>query len=181
MNTWSILSPDLKISRLVDMTGRLLAPEEQDGGLSESLRSRVREHEGDLAFSLSDYEGDEAIVLTQRDIRELQLAKGAIRSGIELLIESAGLAIEDLDEFCVAGGFGNYLDKSNAIRLGLIPDLPYEKIRFVGNGALVGAKLVLLSDSMRRQGVRVARDAEHLQIAGTPNFQMRFSEAMLFD
>ena len=172
---------ELLRSGLVDMTGRLLAPEEQDGGLSESLRSRVREHEGDLAFSLSDYEGDEAIVLTQRDIRELQLAKGAIRSGIELLIESAGLAIEDLDEFCVAGGFGNYLDKSNAIRLGLIPDLPYEKIRFVGNGALVGAKLVLLSDSMRRQGVRVARDAEHLQIAGTPNFQMRFSEAMLFD
>ncbi|MDA0748939.1 MAG: ASKHA domain-containing protein [bacterium] len=166
---------------VVDTTGRMLPLEEQDGQLCEGLRKRLVQRDTDLAFVLAEGQENGAIVLTQRDMRELQLAKGAIRTGIDLLLERAELKAEDLDEFCVAGGFGNYLDKENAVRLGLIPDLPKGKIRFIGNGALVGARLVLLSDTMRRRGTQVARESEHLQIAGTPDFQMRFSEAMLFE
>ena len=166
---------------VVDETGRMLSLEEQDGRLPQTLRTRLMDHEGDLAFVLAECETGAPIALTQRDFRELQLAKGAIRTGIDLLLERAELTVDDLDEFCIAGGFGSYLNKDNAVRLGLIPRLPEEKIRFIGNGALVGAKLALLSNSMRGRGTQVARQAEHLQIAGTSDFQMRFSEAMLFE
>ena len=166
---------------VVDWTGRMLPVAEHDGSLPGFLLDRLAEHENDLAFTLSQSDSGAPIVLTQRDFRELQLAKGAIRTGIDLLLEKAGLTVDDLDEFCVAGGFGNYLNEANAVRLGLLPRLPSGKIRFVGNGALVGAKLTLLSSAMRQTGELVARQAEHLQIAGTPDFQMRFSEAMLFE
>jgi uncharacterized 2Fe-2S/4Fe-4S cluster protein (DUF4445 family) len=166
---------------MVDMTGRLLPAEEQDGNLPAELRDRLVPHESDLAFLIAESDDEEPIVLTQRDVRELQLAKGAIRTGIDLLLDQAGVALSDLDEFCIAGGFGNYLDKANAIKLGLIPDLPLEKLRFIGNGALVGAKLSLLSQTLRRAGMQAAREAEHVQVAHTPDFQMRFSEAMLFE
>jgi len=165
---------------VVDETGRMLGLGELDGRVSPALRQRVMEEASGLAFRVANGEGGEAIRLTQRDIRELQLAKGAIRTGIDLLLERAGLGVGDLDELCLAGGFGNYIDKRNAIRLGLIPDLPLERLRFIGNGALAGARMALVSTAMRRRGEGVAREAEHLQIAGTPDFQMRFSEAMLF-
>ena len=67
------------------------------------------------------------------------------------------------------------------MRLGLIPELPLGKLNFIGNGALVGARLALLSLPLRRRGAQVAREAEHLQLAHTPDFQMRFSEAMMFE
>ena len=66
------------------------------------------------------------------------------------------------------------------MRLGLIPELPQEKLNFIGNGALVGARLALLSRTLRRRGDQVARQSEHLQLADTADFQMRFSEAMMF-
>ena len=166
---------------MVDMTGRLLPVDEQDAKLPAELKDRLVAHGSDLAFMIAESDEGEPIVLTQRDVRELQLAKGAIRTGIDLLLDQAGVALGDLDEFCIAGGFGNYLDKANAIKLGLIPDLPLEKLRFIGNGALVGAKLSLLSQTLRRRGIQAAREAEHLQVAHTPDFQMRFSEAMLFE
>jgi len=174
-------SAELLRTGLVDFTGRLLAPEEMDGGLSPALQDRLIEREDGMAFVLATPDGDAPIVLTQRDVRELQLAKAAIRTGVDLLLEHAGLRAVDLDEFCIAGGFGSYIDKSNAMRLGLIPELPEENLSFIGNGALVGARLALLSRTLRRRGAQVARQAEHLQLAGTPDFQTRFSEAMLFD
>ena len=165
---------------IVDSTGRMLPLEELDGGLNANLRSRLIEVENGMAFVLAAPDPDSPIVLTQRDVRELQLAKGAIRSGVDLLLEQAGLSVDDLDEFCIAGGFGSYIDKANAMRLGLIPELPEEKLNFIGNGALVGARLALLSRTLRRRGDQVARQSEHLQLADTPDFQMRFSEAMMF-
>ena len=165
---------------IVDSTGRMLPLEELDGNLNANLQSRLIEAENGMAFVLAAPDPDSPIVLTQRDVRELQLAKGAIRSGVDLLLEHAGLSVDDLDEFCIAGGFGSYIDKANAMRLGLIPELPQEKLNFIGNGALVGARLALLSRTLRRRGDQVARQSEHLQLADTPDFQMRFSEAMLF-
>jgi len=166
---------------VVDWTGRMPPASEHDGGLPDALARRICEHEEEVAFVLAETGSQAPIVLTQRDFREMQCAKAAIRTGIDLLLESAGLTVGDLDEFCVAGGFGNYLSEDNAVRLGLLPRLPAGELRFIGNGALVGAKLALLSTTMRRRGEQVARDSEHLQIANTPDFQMRFSEAMLFE
>jgi len=166
---------------VVDETGRILGHDELGDEVPEALRRHVIEKDGDLSFALA-WDGDGApIALTQRDLRELQLAKAAIRSGIDLLLEKGGVSADEVDEFCIAGGFGNYLDRENAIGLGLIPPLPLGKIRYIGNGALMGANLALLSQRLRRRAMQIARQAEHLQIAGTPDFQMRFGEAMLFE
>ncbi len=174
------LGAELLNAGIVDETGRMISPAELDGRVDPAILSELVEDDAGLAFGIAEGEGGEAIRLTQRDFRELQLAKGAIRTGIDLLLEHENLELRDLDEFCLAGGFGNYINKANAIRLGLIPELPQERIRFIGNGALVGGRMVLVSVSMRRRGECVVREAEHLQIAGTPDFQNRFSEAMLF-
>jgi uncharacterized 2Fe-2S/4Fe-4S cluster protein (DUF4445 family) len=163
---------------IVDETGRLLDPEEvQNPAWRERL---IEQEEEERAFVLAWREGEPPLALTQRDIRELQLAKGSIRTAIDYLLEKTGLTPDDLDEFCLAGGFGNYLDEHSALRLGLLPAMDPKKIHFVGNGALVGARLALISRDLRQRGSLSARQAEHLQLAGTPDFQMRFAESMLF-
>ncbi|MCC7264282.1 MAG: DUF4445 domain-containing protein [Candidatus Latescibacteria bacterium] len=163
---------------IVDETGRLLDPEEvQNPAWRERL---IEQEEEERALVLAWREGEPPLALTQRDIRELQLAKGSIRTAIDFLLEKTGLTPDDLDEFCLAGGFGNYLDEHSALRLGLLPAMDPKKIHFVGNGALVGARLALISRDLRQRGALSARQAEHLQLAGTPDFQMRFAESMLF-
>ena len=162
---------------IVDETGRLLDPEEVEDPV---WKERLIEEDEARAFVLAWREGQPPLTLTQRDIRELQLAKGSIRTAIDFLLERTGLKPADLDEICLAGGFGNYLDEHSALRLGLLPAVDPKKIRFVGNGALVGARLALISRDLRQGGALAARQAEHLQLAGTPDFQMRFAESMLF-
>ncbi len=162
---------------IVDETGRLLDPEEVEDPV---WKERLIEEDEARAFVLAWREGQPPLTLTQRDIRELQLAKGSIRTAIDFLLERTGLKPADLDEICLAGGFGTYLDEHSALRLGLLPAVDPKKIRFVGNGALVGARLALISRDLRQGGALAARQAEHLQLAGTPDFQMRFAESMLF-
>ena len=166
---------ELLRNELIDETGRLLDSDELGDQVAEALKRRLVPREEGLSFVLA-----ESVVLTQRDIRELQLAKASIRTAVDLLLEKAELAAADIDEFVLAGGFGNYIDKGNAMHLGLIPELPPEKIRFIGNGALVGARLALLSRTLRQRGLQIAQCSEHLQLAGTPDFQTRFTEALLF-
>lgn len=175
------VAAELLRTGIVDETGRILGDDELSSDLPPALRERVVEREGELTFVVAETAGHAPVALTQRDIRELQLAKAAIRSGIDLLLERGGVGLDEVEEFCIAGGFGRYLDRGNAIGLGLIPPFPLEKLRYIGNGALMGALLALLSTGLRRRGQHLAGQAEHLQIAGTPDFQMRFSEAMLFE
>jgi uncharacterized 2Fe-2S/4Fe-4S cluster protein (DUF4445 family) len=175
------IGAELLRAGLMDETGRLLAPDEVDTGLSPLLRGRIREDEAGIHFVLAENSSGEAIVLTQRDIRELQLAKAAIRSGVEALLDAVDLKPADLTEFYLAGGFGSYLDSRQAIRLGMIPEIAEDRIHFIGNAAVVGARLALVSTDMRRRAEKLARSAEHLQIAETAEFQMRFADAMLFD
>lgn len=175
------VAAELVRTGLVDETGRMLGPEELDSKVPDALVARIEKIDDKWTFALARGEAGGVVALTQRDVRELQLAKAAIRSGIDLLLEAGGVGPEQVDEFCIAGGFGNYLNRGNAIRLGLIPPLPAERVRYIGNGALMGATLALLSRDLRRRGAVVARQAEHLQIAGTPDFQTRFADAMMFE
>jgi len=149
--------------------------------LPKGLRERVIDHNGEIEYRVTDSTSGQPIVFTQRDMRELQLAKAAIRSGIDVLIKEVGIAVENLDQLLIAGGFGSYLNKANAIRLGLIPDLPHNRIKIIGNAAITGAKLALISQDQRRRGQTVASEIQHLQIAETPDFQAQFIEAMIFE
>ena len=118
--------------------------------------------------------------ITQSDIRELQLAKGAIAAGITLLRKEAGVATGDLERIFIAGTFGNYLDKKNAQAIGLIPDISLERVVFVGNAALTGAKLALISREARADAEKIARTTGCLNLSQHKMFQDEFAEAMYF-
>jgi len=165
---------------ILDETGRIQGADELLDALPPKLVGRIHEREKGNVFELAVNADGDPILFTQHDVREIQLAKAAIRSGIETLLDVAGVRVEELDEVLIAGGFGNYLNKANAQRLGMLPHVDLERVKFVGNAALVGARLALISTEMRSRAERLARAVRHVQIAGTPNFRMRFTEAMLF-
>jgi uncharacterized 2Fe-2S/4Fe-4S cluster protein (DUF4445 family) len=120
------------------------------------------------------------IVLTQDDVRQVQLAKGAIASGIAMLQRVAGVGPEAVAELMLAGGFGNYVSIASAQRIGLIPVLPRGTIRYVGNAASLGAQLCLLSEGERALAERVAERVEHISLATHPDFEEVFVDAMNF-
>ena len=120
------------------------------------------------------------VVLTQDDVRQVQLAKGAIASGVAMLQHVASVSDETVAELMLAGGFGNYVSISSALRIGLIPPLPKEKIRYVGNAASLGAQLCLVSETERRRAESVAARIEHVSLAAHPDFEQIFVDAMNF-
>ena len=120
----------------------------------------------------------EAIVLTQRDIRELQLAAGAIRTGITMLLQEKGVLPEKIETFYVAGGFGQSIRLSSARRIGLLPALPAERFQFCGNTSLAGARAVLLNPDNREAADRIVRQSEHCELAAHPQFQEVFAKSM---
>jgi uncharacterized 2Fe-2S/4Fe-4S cluster protein (DUF4445 family) len=124
--------------------------------------------------------GGRAIYITQRDIRELQLAKGAIRAGIEILMTELGVTASDIQRVYLAGAFGNYIKPASALTIGLIPNFPNAEIVPVGNAAGSGAKMALLSTSARQEAAKLVTQVEYLELSGRADFQEQFSEAMIF-
>ncbi|HEX9819822.1 MAG TPA: ASKHA domain-containing protein [Methylomirabilota bacterium] len=120
------------------------------------------------------------ILLTQDDVRQLQLAKGAIASGIAMMQHVAGVAADRIGELMLAGGFGNYLSIASAVRIGLIPDLGPDRTRYVGNAAALGAQLCVLSEPERARAEALARRIEHVSLAAHPDFEQIFVDCMNF-
>jgi uncharacterized 2Fe-2S/4Fe-4S cluster protein (DUF4445 family) len=165
----------------VDWMG-LIAVEERDR-LPAPLRERVCVRgEERVVILVRPGEGDapREILLTQDDIRQVQLCKGAIASGAGMLQRIAGVAPEQVRELMLAGGFGNYLSVRSALRIGLIPPLPASRIRYVGNAAALGAQLALMSEAERARADRIARRIEHVSLAAHPDFQDVFVDSMNF-
>jgi uncharacterized 2Fe-2S/4Fe-4S cluster protein (DUF4445 family) len=158
----------------VDSTGRIVEPE--DIALP-ALRARVFSLGSESAFALSD---DRSVYISQNDIRKLQLAKGAVRTGIETLLEVTGVAKEDLDSLRLAGNFGAGLDPRAAMRIGLIPEMDLARVQVVGNAALRGALLVLASRESWKKSQDAARNARFIELGGKPEFQARFMDSMMF-
>ncbi len=142
----------------------------------------VRQGQDGLEFVLarSGEHGGREIVLSQKDLREIQLAKGAIRAGIDILLEEMSVAPTDIDEVIVAGAFGTYLDPASAVRVGILPRVPVARVRQVGNAAGVGAKQVLISRAARVEAARLAKRTGYLELTLHPEFQERFARAMLY-
>jgi uncharacterized 2Fe-2S/4Fe-4S cluster protein (DUF4445 family) len=166
---------------VVDWTG-LIQVESRDA-LPPKLRERVvmRGEERTLIVRRAGESGaPRELVLTQDDVRQVQLAKGAIASGIAMLQHVAGVPDARVGELMLAGGFGNYLSIASAVRIGLIPDLPRERIRYVGNAASLGAQLSLLSEPERARAAEIARRIEHVSLAAHPDFEQIFVDCMNF-
>lgn len=171
--------------RVLTPEGRLSPPDELPGDLLPDLRGRVVvQREGKTAFILaSESESGigRPIVLTQRDFRELQLASGAIRAGIGVLLRREGLTPADLDAVYLAGGFGNFIRRKNAQRIGLLPEqIERHRIRYCGNTSLAGARLVAVSRKARGLAEELARRIEHVDLSSDPDFRWAFAEAMIF-
>ncbi len=124
--------------------------------------------------------GGRPLRLTQRDVRELQLAKGAIRAGIEILLRELGVTHAAVHKVFMAGAFGNYISPQSALAIGLIPYFPNATIIPVGNAAGSGARLALISRAERERAAELVRRVEYLELSGRPDFQEVFAEAMLF-
>jgi len=158
----------------VDARDRLPAP----------IRSRVlmRGEERLVVLAREGEHGAEReITLTQDDVRQVQLCKGAIASGVAMLQHVAAIPTEQIDELMLAGGFGNYLSVRSALRIGLIPPgLPESRIRYVGNAAALGAQLALVSEAERAHAEAIARRIEHVSLAAHPDFETIFVDCMNF-
>lgn len=152
--------------------------------LPKPLRDRVEmrgEERVVVLARLGEAGAAQEIALTQDDVRQVQLCKGAIASGIVLLRHVSGVPWVDVGELMVAGGFGNYLSVGSALRIGLIPpEMPEAKIRYVGNAAAVGAQLALVSEAERRRAEEIATSVDHVSLAAHPDFQDIFVDCMNF-
>ena len=133
-----------------------------------------------LLASPQDSLDGKPIVLTQKDIRELQLAKAAIASGIKILLKTTGAGIEDIDDIYLAGALGNYVHPFSAMRIGLLPKVNPEKITSLGNAASTGANMILLSKRYWERSAEIAADLEYLELSGHADFFDSFIEEMNF-
>ncbi len=116
--------------------------------------------------------------VTRQDVNEIQLAKGAIRAGLEILLIEAGIEAQDIQQFIVAGAFGTYLDLDSAIAIGMFPDLPRQRFQQVGNAAGSGARRLLLSKHLRQMAMEIARKVQYVELAKHPDFMKVYVKAL---
>jgi uncharacterized 2Fe-2S/4Fe-4S cluster protein (DUF4445 family) len=154
----------------VDPSGRLLEE-----------HARVLEVEGRLSFDVLAAGQAEAIgpiVFTQQDVRNLQLAKAAIAAGTQVLLGSRGLNADDLTRVVVAGAFGNYINVNSAQMIGLLPPVSAELVEQVGNAAGMGAAMMLVSESVRKQARKLSGRLTYLELAAQVGFKAEFMKAI---
>ena len=141
---------------------------------------RVRGSKGKREFVLvseEELEGRPAITITQRDVRELQLAKGAMRAGIQLLLEAMGRTEEEIEQVIIAGAFGSYIDVASAVSIGMLPPLHLNRFQQVGNAAGIGAKLALISRTKRAEAQTIAQQVRYIELTTAPRFEETFAQA----
>jgi uncharacterized 2Fe-2S/4Fe-4S cluster protein (DUF4445 family) len=149
--------------------------------VSPALAARLVEVDGARMFVLSEAHGDvPRVMLSQRDIRELQFAKAAISTGWKLLVEEFGVEATDIQQVLLAGSFGTYLSARNAIRIGLVPAIPALRIISAGNVAGEGAKMSLLSGPERHGASALIQEIAYLELSDRPDFNDRFVDELAF-
>ena len=121
------------------------------------------------------------VVITRKDINEIQLAKAAIRTGVDLLLHESRSSFEDIEEFTIAGAFGTYLDVGSSVRIGMFPPLPLDRFHQVGNAAGAGARQMLISLVRRKAAARLARGVEYVELTVHPAFTQKYMKALYLD
>ncbi|AEM79466.1 LOW QUALITY PROTEIN: Vitamin B12 dependent methionine synthase activation region [Thermoanaerobacter wiegelii Rt8.B1] len=166
---------------IVDMTGRILSREEianKDIPLDIIEKNKkIKEYKDEKAFQLDEENG---IYLTQKDIRQIQLAKGAIYAGIKVLIKEMGIKAKDIKKMYFAGGFGNYISVESAATIGLIPKELKDRVEQIGNAAGTGAVMALLSEDELKKTEEIKKMIKYIELSSMPSFQEEFMYAMYF-
>lgn len=158
---------------VIGRSGRLTAP--ASGSANQTLAGRITKTVDGSAFLLQGQ-----LQLSQKDIRQVQLAKGAIRAGIELLLKEAGRSAADLDRVLIAGSFGYHLREQSLLTLGLLPSEAAGKVAFVGNTSRSGAEMLLLNRNLRKQLQQSVEQVRVVDLAGSPEFERVFMGAIGF-
>jgi len=173
---------ELRRIGIIDQKGRILNRNELPSHISPNIRKKVSGNgvnRFEIAGPDESYE-KKPIYLTQKDIHELLLAKGAIAAGINILLKEFRINIQEISEILLAGAFGNFINVENAIQIGLIPKLSSNKVRFVGNAAGEGAKVALLSEKLLKKAKRISEKVRYLELSDRKDFLDFFVESMVF-
>ncbi len=155
--------------------------------VSELYRNGIMDATGRLSgeagnrnyISLWEEKGKE-VRITQKDIRELQLAKGAISAGMKILLKKQGIGPEDVDKIYLAGAFGSSVNLQKAVHIGLLPEKKPNQIEYMGNGSLAGAARLILGKISIREAERIGKSAKHLELALCGEFEEEFMNAVSF-
>ncbi len=166
---------ELYSTGFIDSSGAFKAKEE----LLPWQQKLLSSYKDQKAFLIT-HRGESDIYLTQKDIREVQLAKGAIAAGIEILKKAAGINNDEIERVFIAGGFGNYLDPHNACVIGMIPGELEEKIVQIGNGAGTGARLYLLDTRKKKEAVKLKDMVKYIELSVNKDFQTAYIDSMSF-
>ncbi len=164
---------------IVESGGRIIEADELDGTDAECYKDRIITVEGQRAFLIFK-DGKTQVHFTQRDVREVQLAKGAMAAGIEMMSDYLGVRSDDIDTVLIAGAFGSYMSPKSACGIALIPPVLEGKVTAIGNAAGQGAKLALLSDGEYKRAADIAARMNYLELAADPKFQDIFVDMLEF-
>jgi len=165
-----------RLKELISPSGRIVAKQAVE---HSRLAARIVEDGRSRELIVTD-EQDGGIRLTQKDVRELQLAKAAIRAGIDCLLERAGLTVSDIEKIYIAGAFGSKITAASALGIGLLPPIAAERIEFVGNAAGMGAVYCLLDETELAKSIQFSAATEHLDVSTMKTFQDVFVDGMSF-
>ncbi len=166
---------------VIDTTGRLVSRGEVD--LPSDIQTRLVDSDYGPAFVVADSamaHGGEPVLFTHKDVRQVQLAKGAIQAGCRILADKAGIQLADLDTVYLAGAFGSYIRPESAVTIGLLPSDSLPKVQSLGNAARIGARMALLDQEQLVYSSTAARTVRYIELSASPEFQMEFMEAMMF-
>jgi uncharacterized 2Fe-2S/4Fe-4S cluster protein (DUF4445 family) len=167
---------------LIDPYGRMLSHEQASENLPASLASRVREYNGKPSLIITEEQEGAAkeIFITQKDIREIQLAKAAIAVGIQILMQEMQVEFKDIEKVYLAGGFGNYINHDHAMEIGLLPVECRGKVITIGNAALTGAKMAIKSAGFMEAAERIPSKTGYIELSTRVDFQDLFVDNMEF-
>ncbi|WP_407309516.1 ASKHA domain-containing protein [Desulfosporosinus sp. SB140] len=171
---------ELRKVEILTKQGKFVDPEKTE--LPPEFRKRIIMGEKGREF-VFNYRPDQEpnVTLSQRDIGQLQLAKGAVCAGIKTLVEMSGITLQDLDTVILSGTFASYLKAHNIINIGLVPDVLPEKIKMVGNAAHVGALLALLDQHELERAKELYSNIKHVELGGSAKFSNYFMSSMYLE
>jgi uncharacterized 2Fe-2S/4Fe-4S cluster protein (DUF4445 family) len=167
---------------LMDSFGRMLSYEEAKVTLPADIASRVSEYNGKPSLIITDEKEGAAnkVFITQKDIREIQLAKAAIAAGIQILMKEMQIDFDDIEKVYLAGGFGNYINHDHAMEIGLLPAECKGKVIPIGNAALTGAKMVTKSIHFTQAAEKIRQKTGYIELSNRIDFQDIFVDNMGF-
>jgi len=174
------ITAELLKLEIIQPNGRLIRQEECPEFISHNIKERITQGNKFLIASAKESASGHPVYITQKDIREIQLAKGAVAAGVRILLREAQIEDNDIDEIVLTGAFGNIININSAIKIGIIPDISARKIKSIGNAAGQGAEKLLLSEELRDKAEELAKKVCYVELSSHDDFQNIFTNSLYF-